>query len=180
MVKSRKLKGLSIKITRASTPKRKRQKTIENIPKITKTILKETKDETLKRLTKGTIERLNSNYKGLRKNHLSWNTRFWYNGQSISAGSFYNITLAAKAYDSLVNTFIGFEKGKTKFNFIYNNSVLKILRAHRLSEDEIEDDNKPDSDDEKEPKKKLTTLIRKDFKHKTTKRKQIFGKENIV
>ena len=34
-----------------------------------------------------------------------------------------------------------------------NNSVLKILRAHRLSENEIEDDNKPDSDDEKKPKK---------------------------
>ena len=101
MVKRRKfLKGLSIKRTRSL--KRKKQKTIENIPKITKTILKETKDETLKRLTKGTIERLNSNYKGLRKNHLSWNTRFWYNGQSISAGSFYNITLAAKAYDSLL------------------------------------------------------------------------------
>ena len=28
-------------------------------------------------------------------------------------------------------------------------------------------------------KNKLTILIRKDFKHKTTKRKQIFGKENI-
>ncbi len=61
------------------------------------------------------------------------------------------------------------------------NSVLKFIRTHRLSEEEIEGgkDNKPDSDDEKEPKKKLTTLIRKDFKHKTTKRKQIFGKENI-
>ena len=61
------------------------------------------------------------------------------------------------------------------------NSVIKFIRTHRLSEEEIEGgkDNKPDSDDEKEPKKKLTTLIRKDFKHKTTKRKQIFGKENI-
>ena len=61
------------------------------------------------------------------------------------------------------------------------NSIIKFIRTHRLSEEEIEGgkDNKPDSDDEKEPKKKLTTLIRKDFKHKTTKRKQIFGKENI-
>ncbi len=61
-----------------------------------------------------------------------------------------------------------------------NNSVLKILRAHRLSEDEIEDDNKPDSDDEKKPKKKLSTVVRANLKHKTTKRKQIFGKENIL
>ena len=141
MVKRRKLKGLSIKITRASTPKRKRQKTIENIPKITKTILKETKDETLKRLTKGTIERLNSNYKGLRKNHLSWNTRLWFKGKSISAGSFYNITLAAKAYDSLVNTFIGFEKGKNKFNFIYNHpkEILSIKEIHELDTQFVEE-----------------------------------------
>ena len=61
-----------------------------------------------------------------------------------------------------------------------NNSVLKILRAHRLSEDEIEDDNKPDSDDEKMPKKKLSTVVRANLKYKTTKRKQIFGKENIL
>ena len=61
------------------------------------------------------------------------------------------------------------------------NSIIKFIRTHRLSEEEIEGgkDNKPDSDEEKEPKNKLTTLIRKDFKHKTTKRKQIFGKENI-
>ena len=61
-----------------------------------------------------------------------------------------------------------------------NNSVLKILRAHRLSENEIEDDNKPDSDDEKKPKKKLSTVVRANLKYKTTKRKQIFGKENIL
>ena len=61
-----------------------------------------------------------------------------------------------------------------------NNSVLKILRAHRLSENEIEDDNKPDSDDEKMPKKKLSTVVRANLKYKTTKRKQIFGKENIL
>ena len=61
------------------------------------------------------------------------------------------------------------------------NSIIKFIRTHRLSEEEIEGgkDNKPDSDNEKESKKKLRTLIRKDFKHKTTKRKQIFGKENI-
>lgn len=130
-------KGILIKRTRSSSPKRKKRKnqiTLENIPKITKAILKETKEETLKRITKGIIERLNGNYKGLRKNHLSWNTRLWYKGKSISAGSFYNITLAAKAYDSLVNTFIGFEKGKTKFNFIYNNpkEILTIKQIHEL------------------------------------------------
>ena len=144
MVKRRRIKEISAKMTRSSTPKKKkrrRQKTLKSIPKITKTILKETKEQTLKRLTKGTIERLNSNYKGLRKNHLSWNTRFWFNGQSISAGSFYNITLAAKAYDSLVNTFIGFEKGKNKFNFHYNDpkEILSVEDIRKLDKKYIEE-----------------------------------------
>ena len=61
------------------------------------------------------------------------------------------------------------------------NSVIKFIRTHWLSEEEIEGgkNNKPDSDHEKEPKKKSTILIKKDFQNKTTKRKQIFGKENI-
>ena len=37
-----------------------------------------------------------------------------------------------------------------------NNSVLKILRTHRLSEDEIEYDNKLDSDNEKKNKNNFT------------------------
>ena len=142
--KRKRFKEITIKITRVSTPKKKKKKsqiTLENIPKITKTILKETKEQTLKRLTKGIIERLNSNYKGLRKNHLSWNTRLWFKGKSISAGSFYNITLAAKAYDSLVYTFIGFEKGKNKFNFIYNHpkEILSIKEIHELDTQFVED-----------------------------------------
>ena len=45
------------------------------------------------------------------------------------------------------------------------NSVIKFIRTHRLSEEEIEGgkDNKPDSDDEKEPKKKVNNINKKRF-----------------
>ena len=54
--------------------------------------------------------------------------------------------------------------------------LFQMIRTNRLSDGDILTNNKEEFN---EDKKKLT-LIRPTFKHRTTKRKQVFGKENIL
>jgi hypothetical protein len=60
------------------------------------------------------------NYKGITYDREKYTSRFEHKGRKYSGGRFFIAENAAKAYDSMVFTHLGFQKGKKKFNFYYN------------------------------------------------------------
>jgi hypothetical protein len=56
--------------------------------------------------------------------------------------------------------------------------LFQLIRTNRLSDSDILSNNKKEFDDEKDDNNKI--IYRQNMKHRTTKRKQVFGKENIL
>ena len=56
--------------------------------------------------------------------------------------------------------------------------LFQLIRTNRLSDSDILSNNKKEFDDEKDDNNKI--IYRPNMKHRTTKRKQVFGKENIL
>ena len=78
----------------------------------------------------------NLNYKGITFDREKYTSRFEHKGRKYSGGRFFIAENAAKAYDSMVFTHLGFQKGKKKFNFIYN-SPNDIPNINELREKDI-------------------------------------------
>ena len=78
----------------------------------------------------------NINYKGITFDREKYTSRFEHKGRKYSGGRFFIAENAAKAYDSMVFTHLGFQKGKKKFNFIYN-SPNDIPNIEDLREKDI-------------------------------------------
>ena len=78
----------------------------------------------------------NLNYKGITFDREKYTSRFEHKGRKYSGGRFFIAENAAKAYDSMVFTHLGFQKGKKKFNFIYN-SPNDIPNIEDLREKDI-------------------------------------------
>ncbi len=78
----------------------------------------------------------NINYKGITFDREKYTSRFEHKGRKYSGGRFFIAENAAKAYDSMVFTHLGFQKGKKKFNFVYN-SPNDIPNINDLREKDI-------------------------------------------